>query len=74
MTASSMRSSTESEGRNSQVREVRQPVSDRRRHHCRSCGQGVCDSCSEGRHPVPERGWPTDVRVCDVCYKKLTSE
>lgn len=70
-----MRSSTESDGRNSQTRELRsQSVTDRRRHHCRSCGQGVCDNCSERRHPVPERGWPTDVRVCDVCYKKLTTE
>lgn len=78
VTASAMRTSTESDGRNSQPREIRAAaavsVSDRRRHHCRSCGQGVCDNCSEGRHPVPERGWPTEVRVCDDCYKKLTTE
>lgn len=43
---------------------------DRKRHHCRSCGQAVCDNCSQNRHPVPERGWLTDVRVCDTCNKK----
>ncbi|XP_055324244.1 zinc finger FYVE domain-containing protein 1-like isoform X2 [Sitodiplosis mosellana] len=43
---------------------------DRRRHHCRSCGQAVCDFCSQNRMPVPERGWVTDVRVCDTCNKK----
>lgn len=39
------------------------------RHHCRSCGQTVCDLCSQHRRPVPERGWQNDVRVCDACYK-----
>lgn len=32
------------------------PICDRRRHHCRSCGQAVCNNCSLGRKPVPERG------------------
>lgn len=45
-------------------------ICDRRRHHCRSCGQAVCDYCSQNRKPVPERGWNSDVRVCDICYKK----
>lgn len=40
---------------------------DRSRHHCRSCGQAVCENCSKGRRPVPDRGWPNDVRVCDPC-------
>ncbi|XP_063697419.1 zinc finger FYVE domain-containing protein 1-like [Culicoides brevitarsis] len=40
---------------------------DRKRHHCRSCGQAVCNSCSLHRRPVPERGWTIDVRVCDSC-------
>lgn len=47
---------------------------DRRRHHCRSCGQAVCDNCSQNRRPVPERGWTTDVRVCDTCNKKTNSQ
>lgn len=38
-----------------------------RRHHCRKCGEGVCDNCSKNQMPVPERGWPDAVRVCDVC-------
>ncbi|XP_034490869.1 zinc finger FYVE domain-containing protein 1-like isoform X2 [Drosophila innubila] len=40
---------------------------DCRRHHCRRCGQAVCSDCSKRRMPVPERGWQTDVRVCDSC-------
>lgn len=49
-------------------------ICDRRRHHCRSCGQAVCDACSQGRRPVPERGWTTDVRVCDTCNRKCKAE
>ena len=39
-------------------------------HHCRACGEGFCDSCSNYRRPVPERGWDPDelVRVCKSCY------
>jgi len=36
-------------------------------HHCRQCGQGVCDDCSRGRKPVTMRGWDNPVRVCDSC-------
>lgn len=36
-------------------------------HHCRSCGQGVCDDCSQKRQPVPHRGWDYPVRICDNC-------
>jgi len=36
-------------------------------HHCRQCGQGVCNACSATRRPVPTRGWDTPVRVCDDC-------
>ena len=36
-------------------------------HHCRQCGQGVCNGCSATRRPVPTRGWDTPVRVCDDC-------
>lgn len=43
-------------------------VTDRRRHHCRACGNAICAACSEHRQPVPERGWPNDVRVCNQCY------
>jgi len=36
-------------------------------HHCRQCGQGVCNQCSATRQPVPTRGWDTPVRICDDC-------
>lgn len=41
-----------------------------RRHHCRSCGQAVCDKCSLRRRPVPERDWYEPKRVCDACYNR----
>lgn len=47
---------------------------DCKRHHCRSCGENVCEDCSSNRRPVPERGWHTDVRVCDDCFIKHKSE
>uniref|UniRef100_A0AAY5EHF0 FYVE-type domain-containing protein n=1 Tax=Electrophorus electricus TaxID=8005 RepID=A0AAY5EHF0_ELEEL len=39
-------------------------------HHCRACGQGVCDSCSPDRRAVPSRGWDHPVRVCTACNQK----
>ncbi|XP_076442869.1 zinc finger FYVE domain-containing protein 1-like isoform X2 [Babylonia areolata] len=39
-------------------------------HHCRACGQGVCDECSPGRREVPLRGWDYPVRVCSKCENK----
>ncbi|XP_071872333.1 zinc finger FYVE domain-containing protein 1 [Bombus fervidus] len=38
-------------------------------HHCRDCGRGVCQDCSQHRKPVPHRGWDNPVRVCDSCIK-----
>uniref|UniRef100_A0AAY4BFX5 FYVE-type domain-containing protein n=1 Tax=Denticeps clupeoides TaxID=299321 RepID=A0AAY4BFX5_9TELE len=40
------------------------------KHHCRACGQGVCDECSPCRRPVPSRGWDHPVRVCSLCNQK----
>ncbi|XP_018583295.1 zinc finger FYVE domain-containing protein 1 isoform X2 [Scleropages formosus] len=40
------------------------------KHHCRACGQGVCDDCSPERRPVPSRGWDHPVRVCTDCNQK----
>ena len=37
----------------------------------RNCGDGVCEKCSPGKQPVPERDWLTPVRVCTVCEKAL---
>lgn len=39
------------------------------KHHCRSCGEGVCDECSKSRKSVPSRGWNYDVRVCKTCIE-----
>uniref|UniRef100_A0A3P9KYE5 Zinc finger, FYVE domain containing 1 n=1 Tax=Oryzias latipes TaxID=8090 RepID=A0A3P9KYE5_ORYLA len=39
-------------------------------HHCRACGQGVCDDCSQQRQLVPSRGWDHPVRVCNSCSQK----
>eukprot|EP00731_Ephydatia_muelleri_P028164 Em0019g1037a len=39
------------------------------KHHCRFCGQGVCDACSHQRKPVPSKGWNYPVRICDTCVK-----
>ncbi|XP_036339481.1 zinc finger FYVE domain-containing protein 1-like isoform X2 [Rhagoletis pomonella] len=43
------------------------PIGDCLRHHCRRCGQAVCEHCSQQRQPVPEHGWDVPVRVCDKC-------
>ncbi|XP_049825727.1 zinc finger FYVE domain-containing protein 1 isoform X2 [Aethina tumida] len=44
------------------------PFDDKRiLHHCRDCGKGVCDVCSQNRRSVPLRGWTTPVRVCNNC-------
>ncbi|XP_006000562.1 zinc finger FYVE domain-containing protein 1 [Latimeria chalumnae] len=40
------------------------------KHHCRACGQGFCDECSQERRAVPSRGWDHPVRVCMNCSKK----
>jgi len=41
------------------------------KHHCRLCGNGLCNTCSSKSKPVPERGWgATSVRVCDRCYER----
>lgn len=42
-----------------------------KKHHCRACGDGFCEECSDLTRPVPERGWgETPVRVCKKCYDK----
>nr|XP_033342830.1 zinc finger FYVE domain-containing protein 1-like isoform X1 [Megalopta genalis] len=39
-------------------------------HHCRDCGRGVCQDCSQNSKPVPYRGWEKPVRICDFCVNK----
>ena len=41
-----------------------------RKHHCRACGQIVCDGCSRSRQHVLARqssGDDLGARVCDNC-------
>jgi zinc finger FYVE domain-containing protein 1 len=45
------------------------PTAKKKAHHCRDCGQGVCQDCSNNRRPVSRRGWDTPVRVCNTCFK-----
>lgn len=40
-------------------------------HHCRACGEGVCNACSKHQMPVPTKGWDTPVRVCDICRENM---
>jgi len=37
-------------------------------HHCRACGEGVCDRCSQKRCRLPHHGWRGEERVCDTCF------
>lgn len=37
------------------------------RHHCRSCGRSCCRAHSTGRHPLPQFGYTTAQRICDIC-------
>ena len=41
----------------------------RRRHHCRSCGEVFCSSCSKEADPLPWIGYHEPVRVCDSCHE-----
>eukprot|EP00795_Rhopilema_esculentum_P002176 gene2176-17767_t len=41
-----------------------------RRHHCRACGEIVCNSCSSYEAPLPYLNFDA-ARVCEKCYKHL---
>lgn len=44
------------------------------KHHCRACGEGVCNPCSMHQMPVPARGWNYPVRVCNSCKDILSKK
>lgn len=44
-----------------------------KKHHCRACGHGFCDRCTQHRAAVPDRGWMTPVRVCAGCNAKMAA-
>ena len=37
-------------------------------HHCRNCGNAVCNACSSKRLELPNYGFNDPVRVCETCY------
>ena len=42
-------------------------------HHCRNCGRIFCDDCSKNAITLPSLGYSEPVRVCNECYKALSS-
>ncbi|NXX36405.1 WDFY1 protein, partial [Nicator chloris] len=45
-----------------------------RQHHCRKCGQAVCNKCSTKRSSYPIMGFEFQVRVCDSCFESIKDE
>jgi len=45
-----------------------------RQHHCRLCGNAVCDTCSKHQSTYPLKGHELPVRVCDSCVKGIEKE
>eukprot|EP01128_Nolandella_sp_AFSM9_P006966 TRINITY_DN369_c1_g3_i1.p1 TRINITY_DN369_c1_g3~~TRINITY_DN369_c1_g3_i1.p1 ORF type:complete len:450 (-),score=65.87 TRINITY_DN369_c1_g3_i1:126-1475(-) len=43
-----------------------------RRHHCRSCGRLFCGTCCSTKKALPQYGYDTPVRICDICAKDVT--
>ncbi|WAQ96005.1 HGS-like protein, partial [Mya arenaria] len=44
-----------------------------RKHHCRACGDVVCQKCSSKNSIIPKYGIEKEVRVCDSCYDKINT-
>ena len=41
-------------------------------HHCRKCGQALCDKCTPERSTLPALGFEFEVRICKDCADNLT--
>ena len=42
-----------------------------RRHHCRSCGEIFCGTCTAHTHALPDLDYDREVRVCRPCKAEL---
>lgn len=42
-----------------------------RRHHCRICGQSVCQSCCNNFTIFPSMGFEKPARICKTCHDKM---
>lgn len=45
----------------------------RRKHHCRSCGKILCNSCSKSKILLKSLGYNTKKRICEECKEKNLS-
>ncbi|EQC34143.1 hypothetical protein, variant [Saprolegnia diclina VS20] len=46
----------------------------RLKHHCRNCGNSVCNAHSRNQLPLPKFGILRTVRVCDKCTKEVLQQ
>ncbi|OQR94468.1 hypothetical protein ACHHYP_01260 [Achlya hypogyna] len=46
----------------------------RLRHHCKNCGNSVCNAHSRNQLPLPKYGILRTVRVCDMCTKEVLQQ
>ena len=42
-----------------------------RRHHCRHCGNILCDKCTTKRTKIPHLQYSKPVRVCEACFAMI---
>ncbi len=43
----------------------------RRRHHCRHCGNVLCEQCTKFRSIIPHLQYSKPVRVCSTCFESI---
>lgn len=61
------------EGKTCQLCDVEFGVVFPRRHHCRACGDLVCDDCSLNTFSATEEVLASTHRMCDVCFNKAAA-